>query len=43
MTFQATPRAMLFVFVFGFVIALGTGCGGRKGPTQVTREDAVVC
>lgn len=39
MTFKPTLHAVRFVLV---LVALGSGCGGRNGPTQVTREDAVV-
>jgi hypothetical protein len=34
--------ARLRVILFVLAVAISHGCGGRNGPTQVTREDAVV-
>ncbi len=37
-----TWKAKLRVVLFALVIAIGNGCGGRNGPTQAPRENAVV-
>jgi hypothetical protein len=32
----------LRILLFVLVVAIGSGCGGRNGPTRAPREDAVV-